>query len=212
VGPAVAGPSVALPPGSHHPDSTGTTGDCQSKESLMTNITRWMGEEPQALRRELQDGTDALLTFRRGTVVVSLIGIAAMAVTTLLQTGVVKRLPDPPAGNFHMKKVNSSDEAYSHGGPDSPIAVTTHGVNMVLASMGGRDRARRQPWLPLLATLAAGEQAATAAKYLFYTMPKVDEAWCPYCIVDALTHFATVAFTLPEASSALRRLARGRSR
>lgn len=176
----------------------------------MPTITQRMGNQPQALRRYLQNGSDRRLTFRRGAVVASLVGIGAMALTTLLQTGVVKQLPDPPIGNFHTKKVNSSDEAYSYGGPDSPIAITTHGVNMVLASIGGPDRARRQPWLPLLATFVAGAQAATAAKYLFHTMPKVDKAWCPYCVVDALTHFATVAFTVPEALLAARHLANRR--
>jgi uncharacterized membrane protein len=99
--------------------------------------------------------------------------------------------------------VNSSDEAFSYGGPDSPITITAHGANMVLASMGGSDRASRHPWLPVLAMLGAGAQAMVAAKYLFYQMPKVDRAWCPYCIVDALTHFATFALTLPEAGRAI---------
>lgn len=175
----------------------------------MPQITRWMGSEPETLRRYLQDGSDEALMRRRGTVVLSLIGIAAMAATTLLQLGVVKRLPDPPLRSFDTKKVNSSEEAYSYGGPDSPIAITGHGLNMVLASMGGADRAQRHPWLPLLATAVAAAQASTAAKYLFYTMPKVDKAWCPYCVVDALTHLATVALTLPEAARAAR-LLRGR--
>lgn len=172
----------------------------------MPQITRWMGNEPASLRRYLQDGNDETLMRRRGTVALSLLGIAAMAATTLLQMGIVKRLPDPPAGNFDTKKVNSSEEAYSYGGPDSPIAITGHGLNMVLASLGGGDRAERHPWLPLLATLVAAAQANTAARYLFYTMPKVDKAWCPYCIVDAITHLATVALTVPEASRAVRHL------
>lgn len=175
----------------------------------MPQITRWMGHEPSELRRYMQDGSDPYLDLRRGAIVVSLIGIAAMACTTLLQTGVVKRLPDPPLRGFDTKKVNSADEAYSYGGPDSPIAITTHGVNMILASMGGGGRSERHPWLPLLATLFAGAQSVTAAKYLFHQMPKVDKAWCPYCIVDALTHFATVALTLPESAAAVRAL-RGR--
>ncbi|MBA3575813.1 MAG: vitamin K epoxide reductase family protein [Pseudonocardiales bacterium] len=165
-----------------------------------------MGNDPAQLRCYLQEGSDEHLWLRRGTIAVSLIGIAAMAATTLFQMGVVRDLPEPPLGNFDTKKANSSEEAYSYGGPDSPIAITTHGVNMVLASMGAADRTRQQPWLPILATLFASAQAVTAGKYLFYTMPKVDKAWCPYCIVDALTHFATVAFTLPEAGAALRRL------
>lgn len=172
-------------------------------------ITQWLGEEPQALRSYIQDSQDSEMRIRRGVVAVSLVGIAAMTLTTLLQTGLVKNLPDPPKGNFHTKQVNSSDEAYGYGGPDSPIAITAHGVNMILASTGGPDRARRQPWLPLLATAAAGAQAITAAKYLFYQMPKVDRAWCPYCITDALTHFATLALTLPEAWKAIRGLADG---
>lgn len=180
----------------------------RTKGAAMPQLTQWMGHQPAELRRDLQEGSGPLLSLRRGTVVVSLIGIAAMALTTLLQTGVVKRLPDPPLRGCDTKKVNSCDEAYSYGGPDSPVAITGHGVNMVLASMGGLDRARRQPWLPLVAAVAAGAQAMTAARYLFHTMPKVDKAWGPYCIVDALTHFATVACTLPEAIVAMRRLAR----
>lgn len=172
----------------------------------MPQVTRWMGNSPVELRSYLQDGADTTLSLRRGAIAVSLLGIAAMAATTLLQMGIVKRLPDPPAANFDTKKVNSSEEAYSYGGPDSPIAITGHGVNMVLASMGGRDRAERQPWVPVLAVVIASAQASTAAKYLFHTMPKVDKACCPYCIVDALTHFATVALTLPEAFKAVRRL------
>lgn len=174
----------------------------------MPNITEWMGNDPQALRRYLQEGSGTHLDLRRGIVQVSLIGIAAMAATTLLQMGVAKRLPDPRLKQFDTKKVNSSKEAYSYGGPDSPIAIATHSANMVLASTGGRDRAQRQAWLPILATLVASAQAAVAAKYLFHTMPKVDKAWCPYCIVDALTHFATAVFTLPEAGAAVRTLKR----
>lgn len=172
----------------------------------MPRITQRMGNEPAQLRTYLQEGSDREIRLRCGTVAVSLIGIAAMAATTLLQMGLVKRLPDPRVGNFDTKRVNSSDEAYSYGGPDSPIAITGHGLNMVLASIGGAERATRHPWPPLLAAGIAAAQASTAAKYLFRTMPKVDKAWCPYCIVDALIHFATVAFAAPEALKALHHL------
>lgn len=177
----------------------------------MQDITHLMGNQPQALRRYLQDGSDRRLDLRRGVIGLSLLGIGMMALTTLLQTGLVKKLPEPARGNFHTRKVNSSDAAYGYGGPDSPIAITAHGVNMVLASTGGPDRAERQPWLPLLASLVAAAQGATAARYLFVQMPKIDKAWCPYCIVDALTHFATVACTLPESFAAARGLLRRRA-
>jgi uncharacterized membrane protein len=166
--------------------------------------TKWMGTTPRELREALQHDASREMRLRRAQIVVNLIGIASMALTTLLQTGVVKRLPDPPRGKFDTKKVNSSDEAYSYGGPDSPVNITAHAVNILLASTGAADRARRHPWLPLLAATLAGAQAAVAAKYLFYQMPAVDEAWCPYCITDALMHFANFGLTVPEAAAALR--------
>lgn len=166
-------------------------------------VTEWLGTTPRELRRSLQSGEGREMRLRRAIITVNLIGIASMALTTLLQTGVVRRLPDPPRGNFDTKKVNSSDEAYSYGGPDSPVNITAHAVNILLASSGGPDRTWRHPWIPLFASMLAGAQAAVAAKYLFYQMPYVDKAWCPYCITDALMHFANFALGLPEAGRAI---------
>lgn len=45
---------------------------------------------------------------------------------------------------------------------------------------------------------------------LLYQMQKVDKAWCPYCIVDALMHLATLALTLPEGAKPARHLLGGR--
>lgn len=126
-----------------------------------------------------------------------------MMLTTMLQTGLVRRLPDPPIEGFDTKKVNSSDEAYSYGGPDSPINIAAHAANVILAATGGRRRFRDHPWLPLLAATLAGAQAAVAARYLFHQMPRVDRAWCPYCITDALMDFANFALTTAEAVLAL---------
>lgn len=173
----------------------------------MKSITELLvGQSPSSLRRYLQDADDGDLRLRRGIVAVSLVGVGAMALTTLLQSGLVRTLPDPPVGPFDTKKVNSSDAAYGYAGPDSPITIVAHGVNMVLATAGGPDRPERLPLLPLMATLVSAAQAAVAARYLFWQMPKVDRAYCPYCIIDALTHFATLALTLPESSRAVRRL------
>jgi uncharacterized membrane protein len=162
------------------------------------------GLSPRDLRRSLQEDDSPTMGYRRVIVGVSLIGIASMAIVSLLQTGIVRHLPDPPTRrpHFHSDKVNSSEEAYSYGMPDGPLAIAMHAVNLVLAAAGPPNRSRQRPWLPLLAGIASAAQAAVAAKYLFYQMPKVDKAWCPYCIVDALTHFATFALTLPEAGKA----------
>lgn len=173
----------------------------------MPSVTQLVvGQTPASLRRYLQEGDDADLRLRRGVVAVSLAGVGAMALTTLLQSGLVRTLPDPPSRWFDTKKVNSSEAAYGYAGPDSPVTIVAHGVNMVLATTGGPDRPERLPWLPLLATAASAAQAAVAARYLFWQMPVRERAFCPYCVVDALTHFATLALTLPESARAARRL------
>lgn len=167
----------------------------------MSMINEYLGHDPDNLAEAARHDASPHMRRRRGTVAVSLLGIGAMACTSLLQMGMV-RLPDPPSRWFDTRRVNLSDEAFSYGGPDSPIVILMHAVNMVLATTGGPDRARHHPWLPLLAGALAGAQSAMAAKYLFYQMPEVDEAFCPYCIVDALAHFPTLGLVLPEAVEA----------
>ena len=168
----------------------------------MSAINNLLGHSPDELRQDARNDGSGHMRRRRGAVAVSLLGIGAMAFTTMLQMGLVRRLPDPPIGRFNTKKVNLSDEAFSYGGPDSPIVILMHAINMMVATTGGADRARHHPWLPVLAASLAGAQSAMAAKYLFYQMPYVDEAYCPYCIVDALAHFATFGLVLPEAVEA----------
>jgi uncharacterized membrane protein len=143
---------------------------------------------------------------RRAIVGVSMVGGVAMGIVSLLQTGIVRHLPDPPTRkpHFDTDKVNSSHEAYGYGMPDGPLTMALHSLNLALAAAGPPDRARQRPWLPVLAAAVSGVQAGVAGKYLFYTMPKVDKAWCPYCVTDAITHFATFTLTIPEALGALK--------
>jgi len=172
----------------------------------MSAINEFLDHSPRELRRDARHDRSPNMQRRRGVVAVSLIGIGAMALTSMLQMGMVRRLPDLPIRKFDTKRVNLSEEAFSYGGPDSPIVILMHAINTVLATTGGADRARHHPWLPVLACALAGAQSAMAAKYLFYQMPYVDEAYCPYCIVDALMHFATFGLVLPEAVEAAEEL------
>ena len=161
--------------------------------------------QPQELQQQIQNSDSREMKYRRAIIGVSLLGIGAMGIVSLLQTGIVKHLPDPPVKkpNFDSDKVNSSEEAYSYGMPDAPLTIAAHATTLAIAAVGPPDRYKNRPWLPLVASAVALPQAAIAAKYLFYQMPKVDKAWCPYCVVDALMHFATVALTIPEALRAL---------
>jgi uncharacterized membrane protein len=165
------------------------------------------GYTPQKLRAELQENESSDMKRRRAIVAVSMVGGVAMGAVTLLQMGLTRHLPDPPTRkpHFDTDKVNSSDEAYGYGMPDGPLTLAMHSLNLVLAAAGSPNRAKQRPLLPVAAALFSGVQAAVAGKYLFYTMPKVDKAWCPYCITDAMTHFATFALTVPEAMRALKK-------
>jgi uncharacterized membrane protein len=133
----------------------------------------------------------------------SLLGMSSMVPVILYQTGVIRHLPDPPLRAFHSDKVNASPTAFGFGGPDAPLTFLSHAFNIFLAALGGSRRARVRPWLPLAAAAIAGVQAGVASKYLFHQMPKVDKAWCPYCIIDAVAHLSVFALTLPEATSAI---------
>jgi uncharacterized membrane protein len=161
--------------------------------------------QPDILRKDLRLGETPELRLRRATVGASLVGIACMGIVSLFQSGIVKHLKDPPIKDFDSDKINSSDTAYGWGMPDAPISIVAHSVNLALATVGGAERSQKQPWVPLAATAAASIPAATAAKYLFYQMPVREKGWCPYCIVDALTHIATLGFTLWGSYKAIRK-------
>src|SRR5918996_164315 len=156
---------------------------------------------PQELRKELQEGNTSELRNRRAVIVASLAGIASMTAVTLLQTGIIKHLPDPP-GNFDSDRVNSSDTAYRFGLPDGPISLASLALNIPIAAFGGAARARKYPWLSIFAAGKAVAEALAASWY-FYQMPAKEKAWCGYCISGALANIAVAAFTLPEAREAI---------
>lgn len=162
------------------------------------------GLDARELRRELQCGDDADLRWRRRVIGFSLVGMAAMAAVSLLQTGVVDHLPDPPVGNIDSDKVNSSETAYRLGAPDGTVSLASLAANVPLAAFGGADRARRFPWLPPLIAAKAVAEAVVAGWY-FYRMPVKEKAWCVYCITGAAANLAVAISTIPEARRALSR-------
>ena len=169
------------------------------------------GGDPQQLRTDLQEGRSSHVRRRRAIAALSILGMAGMAVVSLFQVGLIRHLPDPPIRRFHSDKVNSSYSAYHYGVPDGPLSLAAHAVNLVLAGMGGASRARRAPWIPLLAAGKAAAGAGMAARYLFYQMSVVERAWCGYGLIDALAHIGTFALSVPEAVEAAREQFRSKS-
>lgn len=161
---------------------------------------------PEQLEKSIRNDDRPAMRYRRAIVGVSLIGMASMGIVSLLQMGIVRKLPEPhtKSPNFNTVKVNTSKEAFSYGMPDGSLVLVTHAINLAIAASGPADRYQKRPWLPVAAVASALPQALMAAKYLFYQMPKVDKAWCPYCVVDALTHFATLGLAIPEALGLIR--------
>ncbi|MGI9107856.1 MAG: vitamin K epoxide reductase family protein, partial [Pyrinomonadaceae bacterium] len=145
-------------------------------------------KSPQQLRRELQHGETDDLRRRRAIIGLSLIGMASMAAVSLLQTGIVKHLPDPPLKSFDSDKVNASDTAYQLGVPDGTLSLASLAANVPLAAFGGAERVREQPLVPLVAAGKAAVEAVAAGWY-FYQMPAKEKKWCGYCIVGALCNF-----------------------
>jgi uncharacterized membrane protein len=168
-------------------------------------VAKLIESNSQRLRRDLQEGQSGNLRLRRGIIGLSLLGMGAMAAVSLLQTGIVKHLPDPPLDGFDSDKVNSSDTAYMLGVPDGPVSLASLAANVPLAAFGGINRTLERPWIPLLAAGKAAVEAVVASWY-FYQMPAKEKAWCGYCITGALANIGIFALTLPEAKEALANL------
>ncbi len=157
------------------------------------------------LRSQLQNSADPDVRRRRAIVLTSLFGMTSMAIVSLLQTGVVQHLPDPPLDSFDSDKVNSSDTAYALGAPDGTLSLAGFAINLPLAAFGGASRAARTPYVPIAAAVKSGIEAVAAAWY-FYQMPSKEKKWCAYCIAGAAANFTVFALTLPEAIKAWKHL------
>lgn len=170
--------------------------------SLDSLIVRATGSTPERVRADLLHDRSPDLRRRRWIVGTSLVGMASMAAVSLLQTGIIRHLPDPPIRGFHSDKVNLGRTAFQFGAPDGTFAMASLAANLPIAALGGADRTKRKPWIPLVAAGKAAVDAA-AGMWYFVQMPTKEKAWCGYCILGAAANLAILALTLPEARRAL---------
>lgn len=161
-------------------------------------------EKAEQLSRELRTGTSADLRRRRGIVGLSLIASASMGVIALYQTGLIRHLPEPPLPKLNADKVDASAEAYSRFAvPDAILGLGSYAATMGLAAMGGKDRAREQPLIPLALAAKVAFDVANAARMTVDQWTKY-RAFCFWCLVAAAATFAMAPLMVPEASEALR--------
>ena len=167
-----------------------------------------MPRPPRVLSRELRLQTGPDLPRRRWVFGLSLLGTLAAQIVSLLQVGLIQRLPDPPVGPFDSDRVDSSDYAYSRlETPDGALMLVSYGVTAALAAAGGADRAERHPALPLALAAKAGFDAVTALQ-LAREEWNENRAFCAYCQAATLASLASFALALPEAGRAWRALTR----
>lgn len=158
---------------------------------------------PTQLSQELRKGQSPDLTRRRWIIGLSLFGTAMGQLVALYQTGILRRLPDPPLPLIDSNRVDASDYAYKRfNTPDGVMMVGTYAVTAMLAAAGGKDRAQEQPMLPL----------AMGAKLLYDVMTTVrlgQEEWqenkalCIYCQAATVATLAAAALAFPEVMHAI---------
>jgi uncharacterized membrane protein len=145
---------------------------------------------------------------RRRVVGLSLVSVGAMGLIALYQMGIIKHLPEPPLPYLDADKVDASSEAYSYfATPDGTLGLASYATTLVLAAMGGQDRATKQPWIPLALMAKVVVDAAGAGKLTVDQWTK-HGAFCSWCLLAAGATFATVPLAVPEARAALRHLRR----
>lgn len=162
------------------------------------------------LSRELRCGKGGHLDNRRRIVLSTLTASGCMALISLYQMGILKRLPELPVKGLDAEKVDASPDAYAHlQMGDAFIGMISYAVTAGLAAMGGKTRVATAPLIPLALAAKAGADAAQAAR-LGYQQYARHRAACMWCLIAATATFATLAFALPEAKEACRHLRRRR--
>jgi uncharacterized membrane protein len=161
---------------------------------------------PEELSEQLREGTGGFLAGRRRIATLALAAAGSMGVISAYQLGLIEHLPDPPLPFFDSDKVDASREAYSmFRVPDGTLGLGSYAATLVLAAMGGKDRAETAPLIPLALAAKVAFDAAQAGKLTVDQITK-HRALCFYCLVAAGATFAAVPSVIPEARAAWREL------
>ncbi len=173
----------------------------------MQRLNEWSGDSDAAeLSRELRLDSGGFLKERRRVTALSLVSIGAMGVIALYQMGVIPHLPEPPIPGLDADEVDASEEAYAKlHTPDAVIGLRSYATTLALTAMGGADRARDRPWIPLALAGKALFDAAQAAKLTVDQWTK-HRTFCSYCLVASAATFAVLPLVLPEAEEAWKHL------
>ena len=158
------------------------------------------------LSRQLRLGTGGYLTQRRAIVALSLVAIGAMSLISLYQMGVIKHVPEPRVPKLDSDRVDASAEAYQRLSiPDAVLGVGSSAATMGLAEMGGKDRAREQPWIPLVMASKVMFDLAQSLRMVRIQWAKY-RAFCFWCLLSAAATLTTAVLALGETREAGREM------
>lgn len=171
-------------------------------------VGRGTSKQAERVSDDLRRATTPHLRRRWRQTALTLGAAGAMGVVALYQTGILRHLPDPPLPGLDSDKVDASGEAYeSLKTPDATLGLASYGATLALIGMGGADRARQQPLIPLL---AAAKVAADGVGAAWLTAEQITKhrALCFYCLLASAAVWAALPQALPEARDAWRTLRR----
>lgn len=163
-------------------------------------------DSPARLSLELREANHPHVENRRRITGLSLVAAGALGMVALYQMGIIKRIPEPPLPGFDAEKVDASPEAYEKlSTPDAVLGIASYGATMTLAAMGGADRARTAPLVPLALAAKLTFDAVQAARLTVDQWTK-HRAFCFWCLAASAATFAALPLVVPEARAALFRL------
>ena len=169
-------------------------------------IGRGSSPEAEEVSDALRRGAGEFLERRRRMAWLQMAAGGTLGVVGLYQFGLIRKVPEPSLPGLDADRVDASGEAYSFlKTPDSALGVTSAGVSLVLAGMGGAKRHEEQPWIPL-ALLAKSLLDAAGGLYLTAEQVTKHKRICSWCTASAVLLVATVPTALPEARAAWRAL------
>jgi uncharacterized membrane protein len=154
--------------------------------------------DPKEIRDELRNGNSEDLERRRKLILLSAIGIADFGLIALLQSGVIRRLPDIPYPIFDTNGINTSKTSYKMGVPDAFISNVMFSMRMALATAGGSEKANRKPIFDLLlGAVSLGH--SLGAVQMTYNMLFKKKKICIYCLTGAGIILSSAAVIAPTA-------------
>lgn len=162
--------------------------------------------DPKEIRDELRHGDSEDLKRRRKVVLLSALGLADFTLISLLQAGVIRRLPDVPYRKvFDTNGINTSKTSYAMGVPDSIISTVMLAMKMALATAGGSEKANRKPVFDaLLGAVSLGH--AVGAGAMMYNMFFKKKKVCIYCVTGAGLIFSTAAIIAPTVAKSAKKI------